>query len=131
MKNNKQSRVRDESILLYIPPNSDQLLAIPRSAIQHAEGVAMDNFGDIFLAVTKAGYDGVSVDQQRLSDGTYIVAFIFDQRTIEGRLLQVLHKEALNGIVSNSPETVLKRIREEKKNEHCINNSAKEGGQNE
>lgn len=116
------------SVLIYQRSDDDFPHVTLGETIPHAEGKAMDNFGEIYLAVNNAGYTGAIVDVHKISDNKCLVVTSFNQETAEGRILLKIYEDALCGIANISPRTALKRIREEKNNEHCINNSAKEGG---
>lgn len=62
------------------------------------------------IAISKAGYAGIAIDEQRLSNGKYFQAYEFDKESREGKLMQKLQADFEGGKPLPSEKELLAKL---------------------
>ncbi len=65
------------------------------------------------VALMKAGFKGVAIDQTRLADGRYFQALNVDTASPEGQMMQALHERQQAGLKLPLPEVVVRFVGDE------------------
>ncbi len=79
-----------KSSILYYLDRSGTLKVIDSSSLSHTDDLSP--IMNIAVAVIRAGYDGVVIDQHRMTNGRYFQALNTNSATPEGRILANLSK---------------------------------------
>jgi hypothetical protein len=95
-----------KSVIFYLD-RSDTVQVIDSDSLVHTDDLSP--IIHIAVAVIRAGYDGVVIDQHRMANGRYFQALNTNIATPEGRIVSELSK--LDPAVLPTPEAVLDSIR--------------------
>ncbi len=95
-----------KSSILYYLDRSGTLKVIDSSSLSHTDDLSP--IMNIAVAVIRAGYDGVVIDQHRMANGRYFQALNTNIATPEGRILTDLCK--LDPAALPTPKAVLAEI---------------------
>jgi hypothetical protein len=96
----------NKSVIFYLD-RSDTVQVIDSDSLAHTDDLSP--IMHIAVAVIRAGYDGVVIDQHRMANGRYFQALNTDIATPEGKILCELCK--LDPAVLPTPDAVLESIR--------------------
>ncbi len=94
--------------LVFYWDRADNLNLIDPDVIPHFD--AVHPVMAIVVDVINAGYEGVVIDEQRLSNGRYFQALNVNLATPEGRIISVIQSSFEAGQVIPSPREVVEAI---------------------
>jgi hypothetical protein len=97
--------------LVFLHNRANELHVIDPDSVPHSDGIHPITL--IAAAVINAGFEGVAVDQVRLSDGRYFQAIDVNLATPEGVILHRLQQIAKSGGQLPTPELVVDAIRQQ------------------
>jgi hypothetical protein len=95
--------------IVFLLNRANELHVIDPDSVPHSDGIHPIIL--IAAAVINAGFEGVAVDQMRLSDGRYFQAIDVNLATPEGVILHRLQQIAELGSQLPTPELVVDAIR--------------------
>lgn len=97
--------------LVILHNRANELHVIDPDSVPHSDGLHPIIL--IAAAVINAGFEGVAVDQMRLSDGRYFQAIDVNMATPEGVILHRVQQIAESGGQLPTPELVVDAIRQQ------------------
>jgi hypothetical protein len=97
----------NKSVIFYLD-RSDTVQVIDSGSLSHTDDLSL--IMNIAVAVIRAGYDGVVIDQHRMTNGRYFQALNTNIATPEGRILTDLCK--MDPAALPTPKAVLSKIRQ-------------------
>ncbi len=98
-----------DSVIIYLDRNNNFQIIDP-DCVPHSDDI--NPLQQIVIDVINAGYEGVVIDEKRLTNGRYFQVISVNETTPEGQLISKLSESYRQGASLPASDTVLRQIQD-------------------